>query len=200
MDFDYARLQAAVIDACGARGWTQAELIEKSGISRSTIQRVWRAEPTKPGRRTQRLLEQVLGWEQGSVVAVLRGAAPKLTEPVARGVDEVPAEVNRRGSLIDPHSPDPVIRELSTGPVAGGDEFREQLIRLYLDDVEEGQRWLRRRAAERALKLAAASLGQGGDAEAELRRLDRLAELEREIESEDKAQNSDTAGDKRDLA
>jgi transcriptional regulator with XRE-family HTH domain len=200
MDFDYARLQAAVIDACGARGWTQAELIEKSNISRSTIQRIWRAEPTKPGRRTQRLLEQALGWEQNSVMAVLRGGAPAVIASTARPSGPETAEANRRGSLIDPHSPDPVIRELSTGPVAGGDEFREQLIRLYLDDVEEGQRWLRKRAAERALKLAAASLGQGGDAEAELRRLDRLAELQREIEAEDKAQNSDTAGNNRDLA
>lgn len=200
MDFDYARLQAAVIDACGARGWTQAELIEKSGISRSTVQRIWRAEPTKPGRRTQRLLERVLGWEQGSVTAILRGGSPALSASVSRPTDLASAGANRPVSLIDPRSPDAVIRELSTGPVAGGDEFREELIRLYLEDVAEGERLSRERAARRALRLAEKSRGPS-DAEAKvLKGLDLLETIEREIEAEDKAKDADTTGQNRDLA
>lgn len=108
--------------------------------------------------------------------------------------------MDRRDSLIDPNSPDPVIRELSTGPVAGGDEFREELIRLYLEDVAEGERLSRERAARRALRLAEKSRGPSTGEARLLKGLDLLETIEREIEAEDTAKNSDTTGQNRDLA
>lgn len=190
MELDYGRLQAAVIDACDVRGWSQAELIERSGISRSTVQRIWRGEPSKPGKRTQRLLEHALGWESGSVMTVLRGGelARASDSPEPR-TDSPTVQPRTAESLIDPDSSDPVIRELSTGPVRT-DAFREELIRLYLDDVAEGRRRAEERAAERVRRLAAAAAAEArGEppAERELKRkMDQLEELRREAEAEDK--------------
>lgn len=108
--------------------------------------------------------------------------------------------MEQRRGLIDPDSPDPVIRELSIGPVAGGDEFREELIRLYLEDVAEGERLSRERAARRALRLAEKSRGPSAAEARVLKGLGLLETIEREIEAEDTAKNSDTAGQNRDLA
>jgi transcriptional regulator with XRE-family HTH domain len=196
--YDYKRLAHALRDARSQLGITQAELAKRAGVYVSTIQNL-------EGRRTpkewpqsigavERELGKPEGWARG--VAEVRSPAEPTSERTSVSEGALPQGV----SLIDPESDDPTIRELSVGPVAGGDEFREQLIRLYLDSLAEEERQSRRRAALRVLRLAAASLGKAPqDAELE-RKLDRLEAIESEIDHEDKPQNSDIAGQPRSTA
>ena len=77
MPLDYARLGQAIRAASKAKDWLQEDLITHSGISRSTIQRLWKGEAAvRPSRRTQSDLEDCLGWTRGSVMAILNGGDP----------------------------------------------------------------------------------------------------------------------------
>ncbi|MBS2962629.1 helix-turn-helix transcriptional regulator [Actinocrinis puniceicyclus] len=196
MAYDYERLARAIRDARSRLRLSQEALAERAGVYVSTVQNLEGRRTPKQWPTSAGAIEAALGKPEGWARAVAEGREPPADTQAAQGA------VTGRGrrGLIDPDSPDPVIRELSTGPVAGGDEFREQLIRLYLDDVAEGERRMRERAAARALRLAAASLGPSAAEAEEQRKLDRLEEIEREIEAEDKAKNSDMTGGSRELA
>jgi|SRR5581483_3285490 len=200
MAYDWDRLGRAIRDARSRLGWTQAELARRASVDLSTIKNLEGRHSFVRWPKTVGAIELSLGKPEGWARAVAEGHEPPRGHTLAMTETNPATPRGERRGLIDPESPDPVIRELSTGPVAGGDEFREQLIRLYLDDVAEGERRLRRRAAERALKLAAASLGPSPSQAELVRKLDRLEEIEREIEAEDTAKDSDTAGQGRDLA
>lgn len=69
-----ARLAKAIRDACAERNWLQEDLIQQSGLGRSTIQRLWsgRSE-VKPTRRTRLELERTLQWSPGTVEALWAG-------------------------------------------------------------------------------------------------------------------------------
>lgn len=192
--YDYERLARAIRDARSRQRLTQDALAERAGVYVSTIQNLEGRRTPKQWPTSAGAIEAALGKPEGWARAIAEGREPPGAEDSG-----TPAMEQRRG-LIDPDSPDPVIRELSIGPVAGGDEFREELIRLYLEDVAEGERLSRERAARRALRLAEKSRGPSAAEARVLKGLGLLETIEREIEAEDTAKNSDTAGQNRDLA
>jgi transcriptional regulator with XRE-family HTH domain len=149
MSLDFDRLGAAIANARTARGWFQVDLAAAAHVSESTVQNFEGGRPFRREPSTLKHIEAALGWERGSGMIVARGGEPTL-------LPAVPVAPEPSSSLIDPGSPDPVIRELSTGPVAN-DAMREELIRLYLEDLAEMQDRARERARIRAQRLAAAA-------------------------------------------
>lgn len=148
MSLDFVRLGRLVAAAREARGWRQEDLAQAAGMSRSAIQNLERGRPFRRMPPTLKRVEQELGWEAGAARIILEGGDPSPRK--------VTSAVEERHTLIDPDSPDPVIRELSSGPVAN-DAMREELIRLYLEDLAEMEERARERARLRARRLAAAA-------------------------------------------
>lgn len=155
VDLDYARLQAAVLEACAERGWLQTDLIERSGIGRSTVQRIYRGEQRKPSPRTRMQLEIVFGWAPGSVMAILRGGMP------------TPANGNPLTGSTASASPadddnDPFIQELyrmrSVTP-----EGREAVIRAYRAEKAREEEQRRRDDAEREERFRQIAEAMGTD-------------------------------------
>jgi transcriptional regulator with XRE-family HTH domain len=184
MPYDWGRLATAVSDARRRQRMTQTQLAERAGVDRSTVKNLEGARPFSRWPNSIGAIEIALGKPEGWARAIAEDR-----ELPGTSADDAPlaGEPTQRSSLIDPNSADPVIRELSTGPVRS-DAFREELIRLYLDDLEEGRRRAEERAAERVRRLASAAYSE---AEAEMqRKLDQL----RELEAEDTAQDSDDPG------
>lgn len=79
MEQDYARLATAIRDARDARGWSQSELAKQGGPSTTTTSKLERGELQPIPGQTRRKIETSLGWEDGSVDAVLRGGDPTPT-------------------------------------------------------------------------------------------------------------------------
>jgi transcriptional regulator with XRE-family HTH domain len=74
---DFHRLAEAIQARTTALGWSQQDLVSHSGLSRTTIQKLWQGDGTyAPSRKTRIALEQALGWERGSVDSVLAGGDP----------------------------------------------------------------------------------------------------------------------------
>jgi transcriptional regulator with XRE-family HTH domain len=187
MDLDYDRLRAVVIGECDARGWTQTELIEHSGVSRSTIQRIWKGDAAKPSRKTQRGLEAVFHWSGGSVLNVLRGSDPT---PAKSGYAPKVSDDADTIEMSELDLDDPVIKELLSSSFQR-EEMRWELIRLYLADAAELEARARRRAAIRALRRATSASPAADSGAARLLRL---------LEVEDSSQDSDDAGQGRSTA
>jgi len=84
MGDDWKRLGMLVAERRKALGMSsQVALAEASGIGRSTIQKIeWGT--ASPERKTRRMLEMALHWEEGSISAVLAGGDPTST---AEGTD-----------------------------------------------------------------------------------------------------------------
>lgn len=92
-----ARLADAIREASAERNWLQEDLIQQSGLGRSTIQRLWsgRSE-VKPTRRTRLELERTFQWEAGTVEALWAGGErpqpPQSTEaPIADQIRDLRA-------------------------------------------------------------------------------------------------------------
>lgn len=74
---NYPRLADAIQARARELGLTQEQLVTRSGMGRTTIQRLWKGTAdNEPAKRTKNDLEQVLGWVTGSVDAVLADGDP----------------------------------------------------------------------------------------------------------------------------
>lgn len=71
-----AALARAVIDRRAELGWTQRDLIAQSGVSKNVVQAIEGAEERSYRPATKRALEDCLGWEHGSVDALLTQSGP----------------------------------------------------------------------------------------------------------------------------
>ena len=191
--YDYVRVGNAIRDARLQLGLSQKELAVLADVFVSTIQNLEGRRRPKKWPPSIGAVERALGKPEGWARSVAEGRDVPVEPVVATPTPPDHESTPRRGSLIDPESPDPVIRELSTGPVRT-DEFREELIRLYLDDLAEGRRRAEERAAEKVRRLAAAAAGESSAEREMQRKLDQLAEFQRQAELEDKGRGLDGPG------
>lgn len=182
------RLAAAVVQERAARRWTQKDLAEASGLGLTTVQRIEAADsPTQPSKRTLRELDRVFGRPENWARSLYFAAEPTTPD----GYDD-------RADLVDPDSPDPIIRELSTGPVTS-EQMRRELIWLYLEDRSAMEARIMERASRRARRLAAADAMGLPPADRQAK-LESLSELRRRLGDDDEPSNSDTPGHERDTA
>lgn len=139
MGDDWKRLGMLVAERRKALGMSsQVALAEVSGIGRSTIQKIeWGT--ASPERKTRRMLEVALQWEEGSVTAILAGRDPVST---AEGAD-LGTERTWRREPVDPGDLSQLIRNvvfeaaIGLAPNASAAQIRE---------VEERARKLAREA------------------------------------------------------
>jgi len=187
MSLDFARLGAAIVAARKARGWSQQDLADASGVSLSTVQNFEAARRFRRVPTTLKQIEAALEWETGSGLEIAQGGEPRLLKTATPRVGPHDADTIEMSTLdLD----DPVIKELLSSSFAR-EEMRWELIRLYLADVEELAARARRRAAIRALRRASGEAVGGGPGVAKLLRL---------LEVEDTSQDSDDAGQERSTA
>jgi transcriptional regulator with XRE-family HTH domain len=74
---DFQRLAGAIQARATALGLSQQDLVSRSGLSRTTVQKLWQGDDTyAPSRRTRVAIEDALDWAPGSVEAVLAGGEP----------------------------------------------------------------------------------------------------------------------------
>lgn len=74
---DYPRLANAIQARTTALGWKQRDLIQRTHISRGTLQTLWKGVDVPPPSTATKLgLEELLGWERGSVDEILAGGEP----------------------------------------------------------------------------------------------------------------------------
>lgn len=72
-----ARLAAAIKARLDAEpGFTQAELVRRSGVSHPTVRNLMRGEPGRRGRTAVALVAVALGWTPDSIDRILDGLEP----------------------------------------------------------------------------------------------------------------------------
>jgi len=107
----WQRLAQHVVDRRGSRGWTQADVAERGGISKDRIQEIEKGVLTSYRPTTIGGLERGLEWEAGSVRDVLNGGAATPLEQYAiapqdnssaTSVTETPEPAIPVGAGIDP--------------------------------------------------------------------------------------------------
>lgn len=97
MTMDFDRLAHAVREARDARGWRQEDLAARAHIGLGSVQNI---EAGRPFRRTPTSfpkIEDALGWERGSCMAIVRGgqSTPRASAPAPVRADaqsETPGE------------------------------------------------------------------------------------------------------------
>lgn len=77
-----ARLLFFIEQRLALLGWTREELAAAGGPSPSTLYKIAR-ESVRPTERTIARLDRALGWEPGSVRAVMAGGVPSVSISVA---------------------------------------------------------------------------------------------------------------------
>jgi len=82
-------------------GYTQSGLANAGGPSVSVISRIEGSRSTLYEERIIRRLERALGWQEGSVVAVLEGGNPIVADPLAT------QQAQRRLAPVPPPSQEP---------------------------------------------------------------------------------------------
>jgi transcriptional regulator with XRE-family HTH domain len=91
---------AAVAQAIGQRmtelGINQAELIERSRVSKATVGELYHnSAQRRRSARTLEALSMALGWHPQHLVAVLKGQrVPDIGEPVSRSDDDIPGRLS----------------------------------------------------------------------------------------------------------
>lgn len=139
MDRDWARLGEHVEAERRRREWTQEDLARAADVGVSTVQSVERGNRQKPQiLPTHRVIARVLGWDDGSVEAVLAGGDPTyaaefgpssqptgvLEESAAALLDDLTARV--KGALLGGQVVDATAVPMGDGDVViiwkGGEE------------------------------------------------------------------------------
>lgn len=80
MERDWARLGSAFADARETAGFTQTEVAERIGVTRTPIQAIERGTAFKKVTGTMRSYARVVGWTSDSIEKVLAGGAPAYEE------------------------------------------------------------------------------------------------------------------------
>lgn len=119
----WQRLAARVRAERAACGWTQVELIARSGLSRPTVQNI---EAGKGGfsPATLRRLEHGLGWAAGSAATVRAGGEPVLARGEQETTGRPPAIYYLVRSLVLQH---------------GAERFAAAVARVFNDLGQEGK-------------------------------------------------------------
>jgi transcriptional regulator with XRE-family HTH domain len=125
MEQDWERLGEAIRQRRQAIGMSQIELAEAAGLGRSAVQGVERGRSYARPQLSHRSIAQALGWTAESIVAVLAGEEPTLSEagaaptpaPAAEGANQGSPEVD---TLLDDLS-EHVKLALLGGQVVAGD-------------------------------------------------------------------------------
>lgn len=77
MQPDLPRLAEAIKARAAYLGWKQRDLLQRTHVSRGTIQTLWKGDATyKPSPATKMAIEDLLGWARDSIDAVLAGGDP----------------------------------------------------------------------------------------------------------------------------
>lgn len=88
-------------------GWTQRDLIERSAVSKNVIQAMEGAEERSYRPMNKKAVEDILGWEQGSIDAVLtRSGPPRVVGQASVSeqtgdIDELTASYAELGAYAD---------------------------------------------------------------------------------------------------
>jgi transcriptional regulator with XRE-family HTH domain len=92
---DWAAVARAISQRVTGLGINQAELIERSQVSKATVGELYHNSAQR--RRSARTLEALslaLGWHPQHLVAVLKGQrVPEIDEPVSRSDDDIPGRL-----------------------------------------------------------------------------------------------------------
>jgi transcriptional regulator with XRE-family HTH domain len=217
MSLDYKRLGAFVAQARQDHDWRQSDLAEAASVSLSTVQNIETGRPFRRFPSSYSRIERVLGVAPGGFREILQdptstvsahrntpstprpalsttresSGATDTREGDGQTSDTMPTPVSARDdeSLIDPDSPDPIIRELSVGPAASA-AYRELLIQIHLEEKHEYERRALERARYRALLAQAAEEGLLNlDAPDIAERIRRLSPPDSSSGTEQEAQN-----------
>jgi transcriptional regulator with XRE-family HTH domain len=92
---DWAAVAQAISQRVTELGINQAELIERSRVSKATVGELYHnSAQRRRSARTLEALSMALGWHPQHLVAVLRGQrVPDIGEPVSRSDDDVPGRL-----------------------------------------------------------------------------------------------------------
>jgi transcriptional regulator with XRE-family HTH domain len=82
-------LARAVIDRRAELGWTQRDLIARSHVSKNVIQALEGAEERSYRPVNKRAIEDALGWEYGSIDALLTQSGPARPKGQPSGIEQV---------------------------------------------------------------------------------------------------------------
>lgn len=103
MGQDWGRLGKALAGARAAAGWTQAELAERIGVTRTAVQSVERGVKRAKVTGTMRSYAHVVGWSETSIEQVLAGGEP--VHGGAEAAGELPLRIvealRAEGPLLD---------------------------------------------------------------------------------------------------
>ena len=91
MNQDFKRLGDAVFSARNAKGWTVRDLARQAALSQATIHGLERGI-SEPTQQAQDRVAQALGWQSGSVAAILQGGSPASGTTKGRPVADYAAE------------------------------------------------------------------------------------------------------------
>jgi hypothetical protein len=93
---DWAAVAQAISQRMTELGVNQAELIERSRVSKATVGELYHnSAQRRRSARTLEALSTALGWHPRHLVAVLKGQrVPAIGEPVSRSDDDVPGRLS----------------------------------------------------------------------------------------------------------
>ena len=95
MSEDWAAVAQAISQRVAELGINQAELIERSQVSKATVGELYHnSAQRRRSARTLEALSMALGWHPQHLVAVLKGQrVPEIGEPASRSDDDVPGRL-----------------------------------------------------------------------------------------------------------
>jgi transcriptional regulator with XRE-family HTH domain len=93
---DWAAVAQAISQRMTELGINQAELIERSRVSKATVGEIYHnSAQSRRSARTLEALSMALGWHPQHLVAVLKGQrVPDIGEPVSRSDDDIPGRLS----------------------------------------------------------------------------------------------------------
>ncbi|MGB6164997.1 MAG: transcriptional regulator [Pseudonocardiaceae bacterium] len=95
MSEDWAAVARAISQRVAELGINQAELIERSRVSKATVGELYHnSAQRRRSARTLEALSMALGWHPQHLAAVLKGQrVPDIGEPVSRSDDDIPGRL-----------------------------------------------------------------------------------------------------------
>ena len=95
MSEDWAAVAQAISQRMTELGINQAELIERSQVSKATVGELYHnSAQRRRSARTLEALSMALGWHPQHLVAILKDQrVPEIGEPVSRSDDDVPGRL-----------------------------------------------------------------------------------------------------------
>ncbi len=95
MSEDWAAVAQAISQRMTELGINQAELIERSQVSKATVGELYHnSAQRRRSARTLEALSMALGWHPQHLAAVLKGQrVPEIGEPVSRSDDDIPGRL-----------------------------------------------------------------------------------------------------------